>query len=220
MGFLNLARPIADPSRPLVQRKSRLRQCIARYCRLANLSFAAVFDRMQHAYDLNSHLGLCDAFEELMSMRDRMLGRLDLYASWKHRRRWCSPPAEVRDHLFKVPQIDETSDRQSPCVYVVWSYVGRVISGWLVHHCHGNRANLVDHFPELQPMKVCGPFTGGELAAYLCLGTPWSMAPGLARPAIHQFMNSPTIKVRLDEIGRALKDPGSHPSEFDGCSAQ
>lgn len=80
--------------------------------------------------------------------------------------------------MFTTP-ISDVSQR----IRVVWSYVGGAISGWLVHYFHGNRENLKYHFPELQPVKVCGPFTGNELAAYLCLGTPWSMAPGILNTA-------------------------------------
>jgi len=193
VGYRHHARQACRPDLPIAQRVTSFRVCIARVCRLGQIPFMEACARYRREFDLSSPDGLLSAVASLEAERDFWLGRHELFAAWKWRRRYCSPPPEVAGPLYG-PGGDgrHTPTPVGLAVYVLWLYrpgssdIGcRFIKG-----PPGHRAILQD-YAAWQPCRVSGPFFGREVIAYLCVANERSLQ------AVEEFLRSTAIEVEL-----------------------
>lgn len=192
MGYRRHARRASNPDFPIARRIASFRVCITRFCRLARLPRLDVWARYRREFNLSSPGELTTAVVALEAERDCWLGRHELFAAWKHRRRQCSPPPEVAGPLYGHDGDARPSPPREPAVYVVWLYRQGLpgIGCRLVKQPPAHRAMLQNHAP-WQPCQVRGPFFGREVIAYLGATNKTRQRPA------EEFLRSTAVEIEL-----------------------
>lgn len=183
MGYRYHSRRARSRDLPVALCVSSFRVCVGRVSRLARVPFDDVWSRYCGAFDLGKRSAVEAAALALDAERDCWLGRHELFAAWKSLRRHRPPPAEVAAPLYRRIGADHPPFVPAgPAVYVVWRY--RQSSGIgcrLIKKPPGYRSALQEGS---WPWRVCGPFFGNELLAYLAFrGEEW-------RSRAENFVNS------------------------------